>query len=118
MEEQSAHGTPTAGAVYARGIEEAPGHVESRRAEYRAVSEEWHSLLGVASEASKENTPSQKRKAIDSSEDATPAKRLFTKAEVQERIQAEVQEQRLFTKAKVQEQIQTEVQERVQAVLL
>lgn len=43
---QSAHGSWTAGAIYARGLEEAPGHIQSRRAEYRAVSREWHSFLG------------------------------------------------------------------------
>jgi hypothetical protein len=46
IDEQSAHGTLRAGLVYARGIEEAPGHVASARAEYRALSREWHAFLG------------------------------------------------------------------------
>ena len=47
---QSCHGVPVTGAIYARGIGEAPGHVESRRAEYRVVSLEWHNLLSVTDE--------------------------------------------------------------------
>lgn len=47
-DKQSCHTTPVAGAVYARGIEEAPGHVASARAEYRQISREWHSWLGFA----------------------------------------------------------------------
>jgi hypothetical protein len=82
VEEQSDHGTPIARAVYAWGLEEALGHIESKRAEYRAVSEEWHALLGVGS---------QKRKAVGSTE-APLAKRIYTEAEVQERIQAVLKE--------------------------
>lgn len=44
---QATHGTWTAGTVYARGMQEAPGHVKMRSMEYRAVSREWHSFLGV-----------------------------------------------------------------------
>jgi len=47
-DKQSCHTTPVAGAVYARGIEEAPGHVASARAEYRQISREWHSWLRFA----------------------------------------------------------------------
>ena len=43
---QSAHGSWTAGTTCARGLEEAAGHVEVGRAEYRAVSREWHEFLG------------------------------------------------------------------------
>ena len=32
--------------IYARGLQEAPGHVAARKAEYRAVSREWHNFLG------------------------------------------------------------------------
>lgn len=45
-DEQSTHGSWIAGTVYARGLQEAPGHVEARRMEYRAISREWHSFLG------------------------------------------------------------------------
>jgi hypothetical protein len=34
--------------IYARGIEEAPGHVASARAEYRQISREWHAYLGFS----------------------------------------------------------------------
>lgn len=43
---QATHGSWIAGTVYARGLQEAPGHVAARRAEYRTVSREWHSFLG------------------------------------------------------------------------
>ena len=35
---QTAHNSWTAGRLYARGLEEAPGHVEARRSEFRMVS--------------------------------------------------------------------------------
>jgi hypothetical protein len=34
--------------IYARGIEEAPGHVAAARAEYRQISREWHIYLGFS----------------------------------------------------------------------
>ena len=43
---QTTHTLWTAGRLYARGLEEAPGHVEARRAEFRAVSRRWHAFLG------------------------------------------------------------------------
>jgi hypothetical protein len=45
---QACHLADLAGSVYARGIEEAPGHVASARAEYRQISCAWHSCLGFA----------------------------------------------------------------------
>jgi hypothetical protein len=47
-DEQAAHPAKLAGSIYARGIEEAPGHVEAARAEYRQISRAWHSWLGFA----------------------------------------------------------------------
>ncbi|KAA8646653.1 uncharacterized protein ATNIH1004_005328 [Aspergillus tanneri] len=44
--EQASHGSWIAGTVYARGLQEAPGHVEARRRRYRAISREWHGFLG------------------------------------------------------------------------
>lgn len=69
-DKQSCHTTPVAGAVYARGIEEAPGHVASARAEYRQISREWHSWLGFAlylGSRSSDSEPlkSAKRKALE-----------------------------------------------------
>ena len=46
VDTQASHTTWTAGTVYARGLEEAAGHVEARKSEYRKVSQEWHSFLG------------------------------------------------------------------------
>jgi len=46
VSEQTGHTALVAGNVYARGIEEAPGHVASARTEYRALSRAWHSFLG------------------------------------------------------------------------
>jgi hypothetical protein len=45
-DEQAAHRTWIAGTIYARGLQEAPGHVKAWSSEYRAVSREWHSFLG------------------------------------------------------------------------
>lgn len=46
-----------AGAVYTRGLKEAPGHIEARRAEYRAVSREWHYFLGFRTYLPKRKDP-------------------------------------------------------------
>jgi hypothetical protein len=43
---QSSHSSWTAGCIYARGLEEAPGHVEARKEIYRRISCEWHEFLG------------------------------------------------------------------------
>jgi len=43
---QTTHTSWTAGRLYARGLEEVPGHVEARRAGFRLVSREWHEFLG------------------------------------------------------------------------
>lgn len=45
-DERATHGSWVAGTVYARGLQEAPGYVEARRMEYRAISREWHNFLG------------------------------------------------------------------------
>jgi hypothetical protein len=46
FDQQSGHASWTAGSIYARGIAEAAGQVEERKAEYRKVSQEWHRFLG------------------------------------------------------------------------
>ena len=46
---QAAHSSWTASSIYARGIEEAAGHVQIRRAEFRKVSRQWHEFLGFSS---------------------------------------------------------------------
>jgi hypothetical protein len=46
VDNMSTHTSWTAGTIYARGIEEAPGFVDARRAEFRQVSREWHAFLG------------------------------------------------------------------------
>lgn len=56
-----------AGAIYARGIEEAPGHVASARAEYRQISREWHSWLGFALYLGSRASASELPTAVDSS---------------------------------------------------
>lgn len=47
--------------TYARGLEEAAGHVEARKSEYRRVSQEWHQFLGF----SPCSLPSRKRPVED-----------------------------------------------------
>ncbi|MCJ1360602.1 MAG: hypothetical protein MMC33_010610 [Icmadophila ericetorum] len=46
VDTQAAHSSWIAGSVYARGIEEAPGHVTARKEEYRQICREWHAWLG------------------------------------------------------------------------
>jgi hypothetical protein len=46
VNQQGSHTSWVAGTIYARGLKEAPGHVEIRRAHYRAISREWHGFLG------------------------------------------------------------------------
>ncbi|KDN63954.1 hypothetical protein CSUB01_12491 [Colletotrichum sublineola] len=46
-DEMAAHGSKIAGLTYARGLEEAPGHVAGAKAEYRRISREWHAWLGL-----------------------------------------------------------------------
>jgi hypothetical protein len=45
---QTTHTSWTAGRLYARSLEEAPGHVEARRAGFRIVSRRWHKFLGFS----------------------------------------------------------------------
>jgi len=45
---QTTHTSWTADRLYARGLEEAPGHVEARRAGFRMVSRGWHKFLGFS----------------------------------------------------------------------
>jgi hypothetical protein len=45
-DEMAAHSTKIAGLTYARGLEEAPGHIAGAKAEYRRISREWHAWLG------------------------------------------------------------------------
>ncbi|KAK2470205.1 hypothetical protein H9L39_18353 [Fusarium oxysporum f. sp. albedinis] len=43
----AAHSTKLAGLTYARGLDEASGHVAGAKAEYRQISREWHAWLGL-----------------------------------------------------------------------
>jgi hypothetical protein len=56
---QTAHSTWTAGRLYARGLEEAPGHVESRRAGFRHVSRQWYGFIGFSVPQIKRRLPFQ-----------------------------------------------------------
>ena len=47
-DQQTTHTSWTAGRLYARGLEEGLGHVEVRRAGFRAVSRRWHGFLGFS----------------------------------------------------------------------
>lgn len=70
FDEQASHRSWTAGTVYARGLQEAPGHIEARRRQYRAVSREWHGFLGF-----EVSLGPRKRAWQDDNVDASPAKR-------------------------------------------
>ena len=45
FDNQLCHSTWTVGSIYARGLEEAAGHIEAHRESYRKVSQEWHAFL-------------------------------------------------------------------------
>ena len=45
-DEMAAHSIRLAGLTYARGLQEAPGHVASAKTEYRRICREWHAWLG------------------------------------------------------------------------
>jgi hypothetical protein len=66
---QASHGSWIAGTVYARGLQEAPGHVEARRRQYRAISREWHGFLGF------EAYLGPRKRAWQQDQDMGPAKR-------------------------------------------
>jgi hypothetical protein len=51
---QTTHTSWTAGRLYARGLEEVPGHVEARRTGFRLVSREWHEFLSFNTRAGSE----------------------------------------------------------------
>jgi hypothetical protein len=89
---RSCHGVPVASAIYARGIEEAPSHVESRRADYGVVGLEWHSLLGVVNEVGLASHTGQNQNTVDGGDGGrdttTTAKLVYTEVEVQERVRA------------------------------
>jgi hypothetical protein len=57
---QASHTTWTSSMMYARPQNEAPGHLEARRWEYRVVSRGWHHLLGFT-----DNSTSTKRTPAD-----------------------------------------------------
>jgi hypothetical protein len=60
VDQQASHGSWAAGTIYARGLQEAPGHIEMRRVRYREISREWHSFLGFES-----GSQGQKRKLVE-----------------------------------------------------
>jgi hypothetical protein len=45
-DQQAAHESLFAESAYARGVDEAPGHVKAKRLQYRLMSREWHTFLG------------------------------------------------------------------------
>jgi hypothetical protein len=45
IDQQAAHESLFAGATYARGYEEAPGHISKKKLQFRKISREWHGFL-------------------------------------------------------------------------
>ncbi|KAF7184796.1 hypothetical protein CNMCM7691_006404 [Aspergillus felis] len=56
---QASHRSWIAGTVYARGLQEAPGYIEARRRQYRAISREWHGFLGFETYLGPRKRPAQ-----------------------------------------------------------
>ena len=69
---QAGHGTHIAGTVYARGIREQDGVVESMRQKYRQASENWHRFLGFDDHSQQ---PGEKRKRTGWEDDAEEGRR-------------------------------------------
>ena len=71
---QAGHGTHVAGIVYARGIREQDGVVESMRQKFRTASENWHGFLGfgVPGEGGRAK---RKRKEVGWKEEAEEGRR-------------------------------------------
>jgi hypothetical protein len=79
FDQQASHGSWTAGTVYARGLQEAPGHVEARRRQYRAISREWHEFLGF-----EVYLGPRKRRAAEDSLEGAPTKQACISIEIEE----------------------------------
>jgi hypothetical protein len=93
--EQTGHTAYVAGNVYARGIEEAPGHVAATRAEYRALSRAWHSFLGFGVYLGKSTHSSLKRPREEMTESANSWSAYILdpkdiEAEIQRRVKEEL----------------------------
>jgi hypothetical protein len=58
---QAAHTSSLAGSVYARGVQDAPGHVAAMQREYRLISREWHFFLGFTPVMAARRTPLAER---------------------------------------------------------
>jgi hypothetical protein len=69
---QTTHTSWTAGRLYARGLEEAPGHVEARRAGFRVVSRGWHKFLGFS------DPTFTKKRVLEDMTNSIPPKRART----------------------------------------
>jgi hypothetical protein len=111
--EQTGHTANVAGNVYARGIEEAPGHVELARTEYRALSRTWHSFLGFGAYLGVLPPNSLKRPRDESSrgmKDGNPNPLSYIR-EAEVDIEAEIQR-------RVKTEVEAEVERRVKEALL
>lgn len=108
--EQTGHTAYVAGNVYARGIEEAPGHVASARAQYRALSRTWHSFLGFGVYLGVLPPNSLKRPRDLSSIEVKDSNLSFRIGEVGD-IEAEIQK-------RVKTEVEAEVERRVKEALL
>jgi RecQ family ATP-dependent DNA helicase len=58
------HTSQVAGAIYARGIREKDGVIESMRQQFRKVSETWHQFLKFQSSLEVETRPNKRKKAL------------------------------------------------------
>jgi DEAD/DEAH box helicase len=48
LDQQAAHSSYVAGAIYARGLTERPGEIWSQRQRFRRISVQWHGFLGFS----------------------------------------------------------------------
>ena len=87
---QTTHTSWTAGRLYARGIEEAPGHVEARRAGFRMVSRRWYEFLGFS------DPTLTKKRILQGMSNSVSLKRVRTAADRREWVDCDMNTNHLW----------------------
>lgn len=81
-DDQATHSPFTAGAIYAREIQELPGSTASRRQQFQTVSVDWHRFLGFGS-----SIKDEVRRGIKRTADPFEAHSKRARIERQQRVQ-------------------------------
>ncbi|KAF4473732.1 Bloom syndrome protein-like protein [Colletotrichum fructicola Nara gc5] len=79
---QAGHGTHVAGMIYGRLYQEAPFGTAALRDRFRAVSRQWHRLLGFGAEDRGGGAPSKRRRTAADEEFEGQRRRRFTRLQL------------------------------------